>query len=229
MTLSKTTSALIFLFIASSLSAQKPIAPSGLAASFKKFNNRIELTWNATDANHQYKIFRAEQAKKTFEAVATVNQNRFVDRNNLEFNKSYLYRVKALAPDGSLSDDSNQAVGALVVLAMLPDFSQTNTPQPLEDCISVNLSAAKATAQSFALKFIVSTNCDMPKAVQMTLYRSDDATFDEKDDFIIQESFDLSRKRGVLTAKNQGETTTGYLLLKVETPEESFIVARKIE
>ena len=219
----------IFLFISTVIVAQKPAIPVGFSASYQKYNNRIELTWQATAANHLYKIFRREQVKKSFELIDSVSQNRYVDRKGLRMKTSYIYRIRAVTPNGSVSELSNEATGALLLVASDIDTSITVNTQRLKNCVDVTLIEGKASPKSFTIKFSVASKCDIPKGVQLTLYRSDDALLDAQDDFLSQQSFDLTRTRGALVSNNNGEQIKGYFLLKVETNEDSFIVVRKIE
>jgi fibronectin type 3 domain-containing protein len=219
----------VFIFVSTTMIAQKPVAPFELSASYQKFANRIELEWKTKMVNRKYNIFRSDNGKKKFALIGTVEQNRYIDKKSLKIKTAYVYRVSAVAPNGIASDFSNDATGALLIVASEKDSSNSTNVPPLKDCMDVILTDAKTSAKNYILKFTITAKCDMPKTVQLSLYRSDDALLDAQDNFLNQQTFDLTRTRGALTSNNNGESTNGYLILKIETNEDSFIVVRKIE
>jgi hypothetical protein len=220
-----------FLFIICLLSifthAQQAAIPSKLSASYKKYHNRIELTWQATATDHRYIVQRRERAKKAFTPIDTVAQNRYVDRNKLRVNTDYFYCIQSVEATGAVSLPSEEAMGALLGVAEGKDARKDSLS--LENCIHINITEAKASAKFFALKFLAQPACPAPKTAQLTLYRSDDAILDDSDRFLLRQAFNFSRTRGALTAKNTGETTRGYLILKVESNGDGFVVSGKIE
>jgi fibronectin type 3 domain-containing protein len=227
--ISKNSLLFVFFFTSIILAAQKPLAPFELSASYQKFPNRIELEWKTKTNKDKFNVFRSDNGKKKFVLVGTVGQNRYVDKKSLKIKTAYVYRVSTVASNGIESDFSNDATGALLIVASEKDSSSSTNVPPLKDCMDVILTDAKTSAKNYILKFTIAAKCDMPKTVQLSLYRSDDALLDAQDNFLNQQTFDLTRTRGALTSNNNGESTNGYLILKVETNEDSFIVARKIE
>ena len=228
----KNSSFFLFLFLTVFLKAQKPIAPMQLKASYQKYNNRIELTWHEVVAQ-QYKIYRREESKKIFELVDSVSQGRYIDKKELKFNVSYIYHVLSVSSKGKFSTPSNEAKGALLVVASDKDTSLTSNlslkETSLKECIDITLSASKFLSQTFILKFSISSKCEYPKSVILTLYRSDDDQLDENDNFLKKETIELTNTRGTIISKHNGEPTKGFLILKVGTNDSNFIAARKIE
>lgn len=218
---------LIFLLSTAVLMAQKPATPTNLGASYQKYNNRIELNWRAKDS---CKIYRREKTKKAFDLIGAVKLNWYVDKKDLKSNVAYVYYVQAVANNGSVSDKSNESTGALLIVASDKDSTISVTPPSVKDCIEATLTQSKFASQNFILKFLVASKCSLLKTVQLRLYRSDDDVLnDGKDNFLSEETFDLTQGRGSFVIKNNGEPKTGYLILKVATNEGSFTVARKIE
>lgn len=220
----------LFFFISTFAMAQKPAAPTNLSASYRKFPDRIELEWKTTLTNHEYKIYRKAKGKKSFDTIGSVKQNRYIDRDRKELrpNVSYIYCVQVVTPKGLVSDMSNEDTGALLLVASEKD-SAALPKQQLRGCIDINLIDSKFMSQNFILRFLVASKCSSLKTVQLTLFRSDDTVLDSTDNFLSEKTLDLARTRDSFTAKNNGEPTTGYLILKVATNEDSFTVFRKIE
>lgn len=223
----KTLFLLIFLLSTAVLMAQKPATPTNLVASYQKYNNRIELNWKASDS---CRIYRREKTKKTFDWIGAVKLNWYVDKKDLKSNVSYVYYVQTVAKNGYVSDKSNESTGALLVIASDKDSMISVMPPSVKECIEVTLTQSKFASPNFILKFLVASKCPQFKAIQLTLYRSDDDVLNtEKDNFLSEETFDITQVRGSFVVKNHGEPKTGYLILKVATNEGSFIVNRKIE
>jgi hypothetical protein len=223
----KYTCLLAFCCFSTALLAQKPMPPMNLLASYQKYTNRIELAWVAPSVNYQYRVYRKEKGKKTFDLMGSVEQNRYIDRNQLHTNTDYTYYICSVNNSGAESDKSNEAVGAIRVVAT--QAHPVDTSQSLQECMDVSLTESKFTNAQFVLRFLTTTKCTLTKPMQLTLYRSDDAALDTADNFLHQEPFNIAQKRGALVVKNNGEATMGYLLLKISTEVDSFVVARKIE
>jgi hypothetical protein len=206
--------------------AQKTPIPTGVYATYREYPNRIVVTWNPTDSNYQYKLYRRESNQKVAKWIATIHQNWYEDRDaTLKNNQDYVYQVRAMGSMGLESDMSSETIGAL-----LPVATRSDTIKPLlKNCLSITISEAKASLQGFVLKFLVVKQCKTPNEVQLTLFRSEDALLDEKDHLLSQMPFNTSKSRGALWAKNNGEPTTGYLLLKIESEQDHFILATKIK
>jgi hypothetical protein len=217
----------IFFAVSAVLTAQEAIVPTKLSASYKKYPNRIELIWQATAPNSKYIIQRREQHQKKFTAIDTVVQNRYVDRNNLRANMDYFYCVQSVLQNGAVSLPSEEAAGALMGVAGGKNDHKDSLH--IQDCLHLNITEAKTRNQVFVVKFLANATCSMPNTAQLTLYYSPDAAWDSSDIFLTQQSFDLFRKRGAMTAKNEAKITNGYLILKVSANETSFTVAQKIE
>jgi hypothetical protein len=219
---------IILLSCAVSTLAQSITTPTQLSASYKKYPNRIDLTWQATGSNHTYIIQRRARANKSFVLLDTVAQNRYVDRNKLITNTEYLYRVQSVDANGVASAPSKEAVGALLIMADGKNPVQKDSLQ-LENCLKVSITDAKVTTAYFVLKFLMAAKCNVPKSVQLSLYHSTDEVLDDADTFLVRQSFQTSRSRGSLTAKNVGAVTDGYLLLYVEGNGQGFMVSRKFK
>jgi hypothetical protein len=219
---------IIFLSCAVSTLAQSITTPTQLSASYKKYPNRIDLTWQATGSNHTYIIQRRARASKSFVLLDTVAQNRYVDRNKLTTNTEYLYRVQSVDANGAASAPSKEAVGALLIMADGKNPVQKDS-MLLENCIKVTLTDAKVSTAFFMLKFLMSSKCNVPKSVQLSLYHSADEVLDDADAFLVRQSLQTSRSRGSLTAKNVAAVTDGYLLLYVEANGQGFMVSRKVK
>ena len=210
----------IFLLIFSKVVAQKPATPKSLSAS-RNYHDYIRVEWKATQANHTYQLYRNEQGKKV-KIITLGHDIGYVDRDSsLQFFKDYTYHVRAVAPNGVLSDESNVAIGMKIGVAAPPK------PIPDSGCIDITLTQCKASAQGFALTFLARSKCK--KDVQLTLFRSDDAQLDSPDNFLTQLSFGDKLTRGALTAKNNGEPIQGYLIVKVELEGAFFTKSCKIE
>lgn len=219
----------IILFISTITVAQKPTTPVNLSATYQKYTNRIELTWQVPSANHQYKIYRHEKKKKRFDLIDSVNQNRYVDKKDLKPNTEYTYHVRAIGEKGKVSEKSNEAVGALLTVASEKDTSLSVNPVLIKDCIEATITQSKFVSQNFIFKFLLAFKCDTPPSVQLDLFRSNDDKLDEQDNLLSQETLKLPANRHSISVKNNGEPTTGFLLLKISTPIDSFVVAKKIE
>ena len=212
-----------FLLIFSKIVAQKPVTPNSLKAS-QTFPDRIVVEWKASHASHTYQLYRNEQGKKTKVTISLGSEIGYIDRDtSLKFNKKYSYHVRAISPNG-MSNESNEAIGSLIIVA---DPQKTGILIDPKDCIDITLTQCKASTQGFALTFLADSKCK--KDVQLTLFRSDDAQLDGQDNFLTQLSFDKTRNRGALTAKNNGESIQGYLIVKVELEGASFTKSCKIE
>ena len=213
----------VFLLVFSKIMAQKPAAPNGLKAS-QTFPDHIVVEWTATHADHTYQLYRNEQGKKAKTMIALSNKIGYIDRDTaLKFNKKYSYHVRAIAPNG-MSNESNEAIGTLIAVA---DPQKPNVPVDPKDCIDLTLTQCKASTQGFAVTFFADSKCK--KDVQLTLFRSDDATLDSQDNFLTQLSFENKLTRGALTAKNNGEPIQGYLIVKIELDGAFFTKSCKIE
>jgi hypothetical protein len=219
----------IILFVSTITVAQKPAAPTQLEASFQKYPNRIELKWKVATANPQYKIYRRDKTKKKFELIDSVNQNRYIDKKDLKPNTLYTYHVRAVGEKGKVSDKSKEAIGALLTVASEKDTSLPVSPVSIKDCIEVTITQSKFVSQNFIFKFLLAFKCDTPPSVQLDLFRSNDDKLDEHDNLLSQEILKLPANRHSISVKNNGEPTTGFLLLKISTPTNSFVVAKKIE
>jgi hypothetical protein len=219
---------IIFLSCAVATFAQSITTPTQLSASYKKYPNRIDLTWQATGTNHTYIIQRRTRANKSFVLLDTVAQNRYVDRNKLSTNTDYLYRVQSVDPNGVASAPSKEAVGALLIMADGKNPVQKDSFL-LENCIKVTITDSKVSTAFFMLKFLMSSKCNVPKSVQLSLYHSADEVLDDADAFLVRQSLQISRSRGSLTAKNVAAVTDGYLLLYVEANGQGFMVSRKVK
>jgi hypothetical protein len=200
--------------------------PGALTASYKKYPNRIELTWQATAAADAYIVQRRERTQKAFTAIDTVAQNRYVDRNNLRTNTDYIYCVRSFEPNGRVSTPSAEAVGALLSVAD-PQITRKDTLS-LEDCLRFSITDAKITGSLAALRFLVRSGCPPPTDALITLYHSADAAPDDADLLLTRQSFDLRRTRGALTARHTGPLSPGYLLLKVEANGGVIYFSKKI-
>ena len=222
----------LFFLGLTTLLAQKSVAPSHLNASYQKYANRIELTWQAHAPNQRFRIFRTEGTKGRTVLLDSVRQNRYVDRIRLKSGVGYSYQVRSVAPDGALSDASNRAVGALLIVANGHDSSSLSlAPRSLlKDCLTAQITEGVARPDFFAVKFAVQydKDCSPEKMVHIKLFRSDNDTLDVADQFLSEQTFELIRTRGALTTKNNGEPLTGYFLLKIEKGEESVLVTQKI-
>jgi hypothetical protein len=176
-------------------------------------------------------VYRREKSKKgsDFDTIGTVEQNRCVDKKDLKSNIEYVYLVEAVSKKGKVSDKSNEAIGALLPVASEKDSLMSVTPPSVKDCIEVKLTQSKFVSQHFIVAYSITIKCETPPSVQLALYRSDDAQWDEKDNLLTRDTLVLPASRGSLKAKNNGEPTTGFLLLKVSTNEDSFVAAKKIE
>ncbi len=216
------------VFISAALIAQQPPAPTQLSASYQKYTNRIELSWQGAADVHHYNIYRSEQTKKRFELIDSVNQNRFVDRKSLKYYTSYIYHVRAIA-NNSVSDMSNEATGALLAIANKHDTSLSTTTPPLKDCLDITLTQTRFVSDNFIARYSVTVKSEALQSVQLTLYRSNDSILDEQDNFLTQETLSLPSTKGAIISKNNGEPTKGFLILKIATEVDSFVVARKIE
>jgi hypothetical protein len=217
---------LLFVLLPIFLGAQRPNAPTRLTASYREYPSQIELSWLPVTGCVGYKIYRHEKNQPKFELLDSVRGTIHSDRNNLKVQPEYVYQVRAIAADGALSAGSQEAIGALLLVAK-PDSPLVRDALT---CLQLEITDATATATLFVAKFKVVSNCTKLKSVQLTLYRSDDDVLDEKDVFLIQEpAFDMSLPRGVLVQKNQGKPSKGYLLLRIEANGESVTVVRKIK
>jgi hypothetical protein len=219
---------IILLSSATATLAQSIITPTQLSASYKKYPNRIDLTWQATGANHTYIIQRRTRASKSFVQIDTVAQNRYVDRNKLTTNTDYLYRVQSVDANGAASAPSKEAVGALLIMADGKNPVQKDSIL-LENCMKLTITDAKVTTAFFVLKFLMSSSCNLPKSAQLSLYHSADEVLDDADAFLVRQSFQTSRSRGSMTAKNVAGVTEGYLLLHVEANGGGFTVGQRIK
>lgn len=216
---------LIFSFFGGEINAQKPQPPTGLSAS-KIWADRIELKWNYNLGNDSFIIFRT-RPDGAREKIATLQKHIFIDRDrSVKSGVNYEYQVFAVALNGLISDGSNKDLGMKIVVA---DPHDTNSKSESPACLNFTILESKASVQGFVLKFLAASKCRTIKNVQLSLYRSDDEKLDEKDNLLSQQSFELSRSRGALLSKNNGEPTEGYLLLKVATNDNSFIIASKIK
>lgn len=216
---------LIFFCFLNETNAQKPQPPTGLTAS-KTFSNRILLKWEHNQKNLRYSIFR-KKPNQIPERIATIENQIFDDRDSsLILGVKYEYQVFAVTPNGLISDGSNKDLGMKIIVA---DPRDTNPKPESPACLNFTILESKASAQGFVLKFLAASKCRTIKNVQLSLYRSDDEKLDEKDNLLSQQSFESSRTRGALFSKNNGEPTEGYLLLKVATNDDSFIIASKIK
>jgi hypothetical protein len=216
----------LFFFIPIGMFAQQTAVPTKVRATYREYPNRIVINWNPTDSNYPYKLYRREVAQKMPEWIATIHQNWYVDRDSkLKNNRDYVYQVRAVSLSGLESDWSEEAIGAL-----LPVANSRDTLAPsLKKCLEITILKANASAQGFALTFLVTSKCKTLNSVQLTLFRSDDALLDEKDNLLQQLPFKTSSSRGALWATNHGEPITGYLLLKIESEEDSFVMATPIK
>lgn len=206
--------------------AQQPAPPAQLSATYKKYTNRIELTWAATAADHRYIVKRREARQKHSVSIDTVPQNRYVDRNNLKTNTDYLYCVQSVASTGAASTPSTEATGAL--LSVAGDRDAQPDSLLLERCVKITVLEGKTTGRLWVFKFLSRNTCPSVKSVQCTLYHSNDAVLDENDTLLAQQPFNLSRTRGVLTARNNLASPTGFLLLKVASEGQYFVSAKAL-
>lgn len=189
--------------------------PSELSASYKKYANRIELSWEANGAQHHYIIQRREKTQKTFTAIDTVAQNRYIDRNRLRANMEYYYRVQSVSPEGTASAPSKEAVGALLVMANEHKTGQDTAASG--QCLQLRFSATKATSTLYSVRFMAEYTCTVDNAATITLYRSDDDVLDTHDSILAQQSFAPPRSRGAFAVRNSTGATKGFAILKVES------------
>jgi hypothetical protein len=218
----------LFFLFSKIIFAQSLATPSDLSVSYKKYTNRIELTWQATAIDHHYIILRKERSKTSFSPLDTVRQNRYVDRKNLHNNTEYVYQVQSVEPSGTTSAPSKNGVGALLVVAdgnlAVKDSFQ------LKNCLNLTITEAKLSRNYLALRFLSASTCNNLTATQLSMYHSKDAILDDGDVLLTQKPFDLTRKRGALTAKNTLEKSNlAFLILQINSENGSFYVAKKIE
>ncbi len=215
----------LFFFAGHFLSAQTtPATPAGLTASYKKYHNRIELSWRATAPDHRYIIVRSTRSPRSVTYLDTVDQNRYIDRNNLRGSTDYVYRVQAMGANGSVSAPSEEAVGALLVIA------EGNTPGKdsirLEDCLTITPTEVKATPSVYVFRFLMKKHCStLPDTAAFRLYFSTDAQLDDADTLLERQNIRLSGNRGALTARRQQLPATGYLLLLVTANDQTVLVS----
>lgn len=208
--------------------AQSTTAPAGLSASYKKYANRIELSWKATAAQDKYIVHRRERQQKAFTPIDTIAQNRYVDRNKLRASTDYIYRVQAVNAQGIASELSTEATGALLTIAGGSNPGQKDTLQQA-NCIDLKFTDARITEARIAAKFLVKHNCAAIKTAQITLLRSDNEVLDDTDEVISSQSFKLSRTRGALAGANISGKTNGYLIAKITTEAGETLVVQKVE
>lgn len=208
--------------------AQSTTIPLGLSASYKKYTNRIELSWKATAAQDKYIIHRRERQQKAFSAIDTITQNRYVDRNKLRTSTDYIYRVQAVNPQGVASDFSTEATGALLTIAGGNIPGQKDSLQQA-NCIDLKFTESRVSETRIAAKFLVQHHCSSIKTAQLTLLRSDNEVLDETDEVISSQSFKLSRTRGALAGTNTSGNTSGYLIIKIDTEAGETLVIQKVE
>jgi hypothetical protein len=208
------------------LSAQGPSAPMGLSASYKRYVNRIELTWQVSSAKHRYAVQRREKTSKSFVSIDTVAQNRYVDRKKLRGNTDYVYRVQSMDDNGAVSLPSNEAVGALMAVA---DGHETDMdPIPLEHCVQVQFETATLNNKVCAAKIQANTPCAFSPTLQLSLFLSRDVNLDETDIFLSSQRFDPARKRAALSTKNKWGHFQGYFLLRVEANGQTYLVSKQV-
>lgn len=206
--------------------AQQLVPPTQLSATYKKYTNRIELTWPATASDHRYIIKRREPQQKHSVAIDTVPQNRYVDRNNLKANTDYVYCIQSVASTGATSMPSTEATGALLGVAGGHDAPPDSLM--LERCVQITVLEAKTTGRLWVFKFLARNTCPSIKSVQCALYHSNDASLSADDTLLAQQPFNLSRTRGALTARNNSAPSTGFLLLKVAFEGQYFVRERAL-
>ena len=102
-----------------SLSAFAQRVPSGLKATYKKFD-RIRLDWQATLAKGEsitIKRTYKKNKKEILERNWTDTTPTFIDDLNLK-EGDYIYQICKVAANGKQSEWSNQAIGAISVIAL---------------------------------------------------------------------------------------------------------------
>ena len=219
----------IFVCIGLQLQAQTALPiPQGLTASYKKYHNRIELKWEATAAGHRYIIWRSTRNIRAFTRLDTVQQNRYIDRNNLRASTDYVYQVQALAGNGTVSDASAEAVGALLVIA--DGLTPGKDSISLNHCIVVTPTEVKATPSIFVFRFLLEQRCaQLSGKGAFQLYYSTDTLLDQQDTLLARQNILLSRSRGALTARRKQLPAEGYLLLLIVADEKTMLVYSRIE
>ncbi len=216
----------ILLWVPFCAFTQVPLPPAQVSATYKKYTNRIELSWSATAKEDRYIIKRRELTQQNLIVIDTVPQNRYVDRNKLKANTDYLYCIQALTQAGITSAPSVEAKGSLLVVAGGHTAIQDSVT--LSDCVEFTLVEAKATTRFWTLKFLARKTCSAIENVACTLYHSTDNLLDENDTLLLEKSFNLSRTRGAMTAPNDTSKRTGYLLLKVAWNDQFFVQEKAI-
>lgn len=219
----------LFFFAGHFLSAQTtPATPTGLTASYKKYHNRIELSWRATAPDHRYIVVRSTRSPRSVLYLDTVQQNRYIDRNNLRASTDYVYRVQALAPNGTVSNPSDEAVGALLVIA---EGSTTGKDSlNLDQCLSVTPTEVKVTPSVYVFRFLLEKRCSkLPDTAAFRLYLSTDAQLDDADTLLERQNIRLSGTRGALTARRRQLPATGYLLLLITANDKTMLVSGVIK
>jgi hypothetical protein len=75
----------------------------------KVSNQSVTLSWKTLENVKTYDVYRSTEKNGTYEKVATVKDNKYIDKN-LEV-RNYYYKVKSIVGDGEtkfrVSDDSN--------------------------------------------------------------------------------------------------------------------------
>jgi hypothetical protein len=214
----------LFFFAGHFLAAQTtPATPTGLTASYKKYHNRIELSWRATAPDHRYIIIRSTRVPRSVTYLDTVQQNRYIDRNNLRASTDYVYRVQALAANGAVSTPSDEAVGALLVIAEGNTTGKDSLD--LDQCLSVTPTEVKVTPSVYVFRFLMEKRCPkLPDTAAFRLYLSSDAQLDDTDTLLERQNVRLSNRRGAITARRQQLPATGYLLLLITANDKTMLV-----
>lgn len=201
--------------------------PTHLVASYRKYHNRIELTWQATGSDHLYVVQRRESARKAFVLLDTVLHNRYVDRNGLQANMDYWYCVQSILPNGQRSARSVEAKGAILAVAN-GRLGSVDSAQQAPICMQFTVIEAKCTAKTLSFVFLAKPICTQPAAVPLTFYFSEDGVLDDKDTPLGKQVFAATRRRGAFNAPNAKQIRTGYLLMEVGEGVGASVVAKAL-
>lgn len=211
------------------LTAQQTPVPAKVSASYQKYPNRIELSWQATGPDHRYIVRRRERAQAAFSAIDTVAQNRYIDRNKLRYNTDYVYAIQSVTTGGQTSPLSREAIGALLNVAN-QHAAPVDSLVADSACLSLRLTDLKSTGQIWALRFGAQSRCRNTATAQLSLYWSANAALDSADLLLKRQDFPLTRTRGAITAAKPATNTPGFLLLKVDMAgSQPMLLVRRAE
>jgi hypothetical protein len=223
----------LFCFILgtySKVGAQTVPAPTALIASYKKFSNRIELSWQGAEGCKAYHIYRKENARQGFEMLGSVAQNRYVDRNRLRGGTEYIYYVRSVDQQGRVSASSNEAIGALVVVADTRDSTSLQDSSAINmECLRFNISDSRYSAGYYSMRYGIQYDCTPTDTVQLRLFYSTDQRLDSTDIWLRNDYLLHPKKRGAIIAKSPFFSQKGFLLLEIKPKSvQSWVVARAV-